>query len=301
MEDLISVVINVYNDGEYLRDCIMSVISQTYRNMEIIIVDDGSTDSSSRICDELLISNSKMKVHHGLHVGLADSRNKGIELASGKYITFLNGCDKIDNNYLQNLALMVNSYNVDIAMCSTYNESKNYSSTQVILFDSEDALRQLLIENNINNTPCGKVFARSLFDAVKFSGDNADTVYQLIEKSSKIAFMNNQCYYLKDFPVYPINSCLNRNLKLMKSHPDLSIYCKCDIVRNIQNEFFDAISNNRPMIDEDSLYNTFLKIVNSEDANIAKFFDYVRKAHMYLLANSKQNYKIVCPVLPDLY
>lgn len=301
MEDLISVVINVYNDGEYLKNCIMSVISQTYRNMEIIIVDDGSTDSSSGICDELLISNSKMKVHHGLHVGLADSRNKGIELASGKYITFLNGCDKIDNNYLQNLALMINSYNVDIAMCCTYNESKNYNSTQVILFDSEDALRQLLIENNINNTPCGKIFSRSLFDDIKFSGDNADTVYQLIEKSSKIAFMNNQCYYLKDFPIYPINSCLNRDIKLMKSHPDLSIYCKCDIVRNIQNEFFDSISNNRPMIDEDSLYNTFLKIVNNEDTDIAKFFNYVRKAHLYLLANNKQNYKIICPVLPDLY
>lgn len=301
MEDLISVVINVYNDGEYLKNCIMSVISQTYRNMEIIIVDDGSTDSSSGICDELLISNSKMKVHHGLHVGLADSRNKGIELASGKYITFLNGCDKIDNNYLQNLALMINSYNVDIAMCCTYNESKNYNSTQVILFDSEDALRQLLIENNINNTPCGKIFSRSLFDDIKFSGDNADTVYQLIEKSSKIAFMNNQCYYLKDFPIYPINSCLNRDIKLMKSHPDLSIYCKCDIVRNIQNEFFDSISNNRPMIDEDSLYNTFLKIVNNEDTDIANFFNYVRKAHLYLLANNKQNYKIICPVLPDLY
>lgn len=301
MENLISVIINVYNDGKYLKDCIMSVISQTYRNMEIIIVDDGSTDDSSRICDELLISNSKMKVHHGLHLGLADSRNKGIELASGKYITFINGCDKIDNNYLQNLAVMVNSYNVEIAMCCTYSELKNSNSTQAILFDCEDALRQLLIENNINNTPCGKIFLKDLFNVVKFSGDDAETVYQLIEKSSKIAFMNNDCYYLRNTPIYPINSCLNRDIKLMKSHPDLSIYCKCNIVRNIQNEFYDAISNNRTIIDEDHLYNTFLKIVNSDDADISKFFNYIRKSHLYLLANDKQNYKIVCPVLPDLY
>ncbi len=301
MEDLISVVINVYNDADYLKECIMSVISQSYRNMEIIIVDDGSTDSSSRICDELLISNSKMKIHHQLHLGLADSRNQGVKLASGKYITFLNGCDKIDNNYLQNLALMVNSYNVDIAMCCTYKDVKNNNSTQSIIFDTEDALRQLLIENNINNTPCGKIFNRKLFGQVQFSGDDAETLYRLIEKSTKIAFMNNECYYLRNFPIYPINSCLNRDIKLMKSHPDLSIYCKCDIVRNIQNEFFDAISNNRPMIDEDNLYSTFSKIVNNDDTNISKFFNYVRKAHLYLLANDKQNYKIVCPVLPDLY
>ena len=68
MEDLISVIVNVYNDEKYLKDCILSIISQTYRNMEIIIVDDGSSDSSSRICDELLIANSRMKEIGRAHV-----------------------------------------------------------------------------------------------------------------------------------------------------------------------------------------------------------------------------------------
>lgn len=301
MDNLISIVITIYNNEDSLRDCILSVIGQTYRNMEIILIDDGSQDNSSQICNELLLSNSKMKVHHQLHLGLAEARNKGVSLASGKYITFMNACDKIDNNYLENLHRMISSYDIDIAMCCTYQDTKINNSSTIITFDKNDCMRQLLIENNINNTPCGKVFARSLFDQVKFSGDDAETVYRLVEKSSKIAFMNNECYYLRDFPLYPINSCLNRDIRLMKLHPELSLYCKCDIVRNIQNEYFDAISNNRPIIDDDRLYETFTKIVKDDDLDIARFFDYVRRAHLYLLANDKQNYKIICPVLPELY
>lgn len=301
MDDLISVIITIYNNEDYLKDCIFSVIGQTYRNMEIILVDDGSTDSSSKICNELLLSNSKMKVHHQLHLGLAEARNKGVELASGKYVTFLNGCDKIDNNFLENLYSMVSTFNVDIAMCCTYKDTKINTYSKIITFDKEDAMRQLLIENNINNTPCGKAFLRTLFSDVKFFGDDAETVYRLVEKSSKIAFMNNECYCLRNKPVYPINSCLNRDIRLMRLYPDLSIYCKCDIIRNIQNEFFDAISHNRPIIDEDKLYDMLKKIVKENDLDISRFFDYIRKAHLYLLAHDKQKYKIVCPVLPDLY
>lgn len=302
MENLISVIITIYNNEEHLKDCILSVISQTYRNMEIILVDDGSTDSSSKICNELLLSNSKMKVHHQLHLGLAEARNKGLSLATGNYITFMNGSDLMDNNYLENIHRMISSYDIDIAMCPTYrdNTQKTNFST-IITFDKNDCIRQLLIENNICNTPCGKAFSRTLFDTVKFSGDDAQTVYRLVENSSKIAFMNNECYYLRDFPLYPINSCLDRDLRLMKSYPELSTYCRCDIVRNIQNEYYNAISNNKPIIDDDRLYETFTKILKENDLEISRFFDYNRRAHLYLLANDKQNYKIICPVLPELY
>ena len=300
MEDLISVIVNVYNYEKYFKDCILSIISQTYRNMEIIIVDDGSSDSSSRICDELLIANSRMKVHHQLHLGIAESRNKGIELASGKYITFVNGCDKLDTNYLDNLHQMLCSYDVNIALCATYTNERKSLSDKIITFDREDALRQLLIEKNILNTPCGKAFDRSLFANVRFVEDDASTVAKLFNLGTKIAFMNYQCYYLRKLPSYSFNSSINKDMKLMQLYPDLSIYCKCNIVRTIQNEYFDAITNNRPVFDDDRIYSTFTKIVNDNGDDIAPFFSYVRKAHMYLLANDKQNYRIICPILPDL-
>ena len=103
MKDLISVIITVYNNEKTLKDCILSVISQTYRNIEIIIVDDGSSDNSSSIYNELLVANSKLKIVSLFHSGINVARNRGIEEASGKYITFVNGSDKLEKNCLENL------------------------------------------------------------------------------------------------------------------------------------------------------------------------------------------------------
>ena len=87
----------------------------------------------------------------------------------------------------------------------------------------------------------------------------------------------------------------------MKLYPNLETYCKLNIVKSIQNEYFDAFTNNRPLIDDDKIYNIFTKILKDNDYDIIPFLSYIRRAHLYLLANDKNNYKIICPVLPDLY
>ncbi len=301
MDDLISVIVTVYNSEKNLKDCIFSIIGQTYRNMEIIIVDDGSTDGSSKICDELLISNSRMKVTHQLHLGLSNTRNKGLQMASGKFVTFVNGSDVIDKNMLSNLFYMMNNYSVEIAMCATYTDVKKNESDTVITFDREDTMRQLLIEKLISNTPYGKLFIKNLFNYVNFSDDEADTLFKLIEYSSKVAFMNIYSYNIKNKEPFSFNLSLSKDLRLMKKYPNLSLYCKCNIVKSIQNEFYDSITNNKPIIDEDKLYLMFMQIVKENDDEILHFFSYIRRAHIYLLANDKNNYRMICPVLPDLY
>ena len=302
MDNLISVIVTVYNNEQTLKDCILSIISQTYRNMEIIIVDDGSTDDSSKICDELLISNSKLKVTHQLHSEIAATRNKGIEMASGRYITFVNGCDKIDNSLLTNLSSMMNDYSVDVAICRTYSStSTKLTSDKPIFFDKEDSLRQLLIGKLIENNPYGKLFDRKLFQYVDFENDDANTIYKLFEQSSRIAFLNNSEYLLTENDSFSFSSLLNKDMRIMKLYPNLETYCKLNIVKSIQNEYFDAFTNNRPLIDDDKIYNIFTKILKDNDYDIITFLRYIRRAHLYLLANDKNNYKIICPVLPDLY
>ena len=118
MNDLISVIVNIYNNEKTLRECIISLISQTYRNLEIILIDDGSTDNSGKICDELVLTSSKMKLIHRMHSGLSDSRNIGLDMATGKYITFINGSDTIKNDMIETLYKMMQNYPVKIAMCS---------------------------------------------------------------------------------------------------------------------------------------------------------------------------------------
>ena len=301
MEDLVSVIITVYNNEKTLKDCILSVVSQTFRNMEIIVIDDGSTDGSSMICDELLLSNSKLKVHHQIHSGLASARNKGIELASGKYITFLNGTDTMSNLLLEYLKSMMDDYSVDISVCRTYANDPEFSSDKVITFSKEDAIRQLLISDLIQNNPYGKMFNRYLFDKIYFDDDNSEIMYKIFNDCSKIAFMNNSLYKLNVISdVFPLNSVLNKDVKIMSTYPSLEIYCKCNIVKAIQNEFYNDICNNKPIPDESTLYEMFSKIVKSDEDDIVKFFSNVRKAHMYLLADNLDKYKIVCPVLPEI-
>ena len=95
MSDLISIIVNIHNNEETLKSCIVSLISQTYRELEIILIDDGSTDSSSKICDDLILTSSRMKVVHKMHSGIGNSRNSGLDIATGKYITFVNATDTL--------------------------------------------------------------------------------------------------------------------------------------------------------------------------------------------------------------
>ena len=95
---MISVIIPIYNVEKYLEKCIQSIINQTYRNLEIILVDDGSTDSSGEIADKYKKLDNRVKVIHKINGGLSDARNKGCEIATGEYISFIDSDDYIDLN-----------------------------------------------------------------------------------------------------------------------------------------------------------------------------------------------------------
>ena len=100
MEDLISIIIPIYNVEKYLPDCLNSVISQTYSNIEIILVDDGSPDGCAKICDYYAKKDNRIKVIHQKNGGLSNARNSGIKIATGKYITFVDSDDYIDKQAL---------------------------------------------------------------------------------------------------------------------------------------------------------------------------------------------------------
>ena len=143
MNNLVSVIVSIYNNEKNLRDCIISIISQTYRDLEIILIDDGSTDGSGKICDDLVLTSSKMKIVHRMHSGIGDSRNIGLDMATGKYVTFVNGSDIIKNDMIENLYKMMSNYPIDMAMCSCYDNNSNINnSNTVITLSPEDAIRK---------------------------------------------------------------------------------------------------------------------------------------------------------------
>ncbi len=114
MKELISVVIPAYNVGKYIDKCIDTVLTQTYSNIEIILVDDGATDDTAEICDNYAKKDNRVKVIHKKNGGLSDARNAGIDAAKGKYITFIDSDDYIADDYVEFLYKLLIGKDADI-------------------------------------------------------------------------------------------------------------------------------------------------------------------------------------------
>ncbi|MCD7797629.1 MAG: glycosyltransferase [Clostridiales bacterium] len=129
---MISIIIPIYKVEKYLKKCVDSVLSQIYKDLEIILVDDGSPDNCPQICDEYAKSYSRVKVVHKKNGGLMSARQAGSRVAKGEYVTFVDGDDWIDPDMYENFVKVIERYNPDIALCEFYfsypNEEKK--STQ---------------------------------------------------------------------------------------------------------------------------------------------------------------------------
>lgn len=115
---MISVIVPIYNVEKYLSKCIESIINQTYKDLEIILVDDGSTDSSGKICDEFATKDNRIKVIHKNNGGVSSARNQGLDKANGDYIAFVDSDDYIEKDMYEKMINIINKYGVDIVSCN---------------------------------------------------------------------------------------------------------------------------------------------------------------------------------------
>lgn len=116
--DLISIIVPIYNVENYLRECIDSICSQTYQNLEIILVDDGSSDNCPKLCDEYALKDCRIRVIHQSNQGLSAARNVGYKESNGMYIAFIDSDDKISNTFIENLYELLLQNNAQIAACA---------------------------------------------------------------------------------------------------------------------------------------------------------------------------------------
>lgn len=171
---LISIIVPVYNVEEYIAECIDSILSQTFTDWELILVDDGSTDGSGKICDEYALKDKRIKVIHKENGGAALARNRGIDIATGNYITFIDGDDVLLNNNIyskiitilkENISLDVIQYNVIHNWNSDKENVREYPFTTY--FDKESITKAFLNEH-IHFSCCDKVFKSYICKKVKF-------------------------------------------------------------------------------------------------------------------------------------
>ena len=133
---LVSIIVPIYNVEKYLDRCIQSILNQSYENLEIILVDDGSPDRSSEICDEYRKSDQRIKVVHKENGGLSDARNAGLILAKGKYIIFLDSDDYIEHTMVEDAVTVLEKNDSDIVIWGYYadfvDEDENLISSKII-------------------------------------------------------------------------------------------------------------------------------------------------------------------------
>lgn len=200
MNKVISVIVPVYNVEQYLRRAIESVLRQTYQDLEIILVDDGSPDACGNICDEYKELDSRIIVIHKANGGLSSARNAGLDIATGDYIAFLDSDDVFLPEMLEELLQLAESREADIVQCGFFrfsNEIKrdNYSNN-IECLDSLVALQH--IDEPVYMAAWNKLYRRKLFADIQFPDgkihEDVGCTYKLFYQSSKIVYLHTPLY-----------------------------------------------------------------------------------------------------------
>ena len=174
MEELVSVIIPVYKVEKYLERCVESVQKQTFQNLEIILVDDGSPDLCGAMCDEMAKTDPRIKVIHKNNGGLSDARNVGIEMASGNYIVFVDSDDWVEPEMFEALISLAKKYNTQIAMCGyKVDTEKRFidEKGQEGVYHTFDALEHIIKLGEFNGYLWNKLFDASLFRGLRFESN----------------------------------------------------------------------------------------------------------------------------------
>lgn len=198
----ISVIIPVYNVEKYLKRCLDSVVTQTYKNLEIILVDDGSTDNSGKICDEYAAKDKRIIVIHKENGGLSDARNKGLDICTGDYISFIDSDDWIDLNYFDVLLKNLLEYDVDIACCDYLRTDKYEQNNDVSIENAQIFIDEKILEIYLEKelvSACDKLYRKEKFYDVRFPlkkvNEDISTIFLVFTKSRSIAYIDKNLYF----------------------------------------------------------------------------------------------------------
>ncbi len=206
-EPLISVIVPVYNVEKYLRDCLDSIVNQTYKNLEIILVNDGSKDSSGAICDEYKNKDKRIQVVHKENGGLSSARNVGLDIAKGEYISFLDSDDYIHKEFIKKLYSLCVENNLDIAQCEFYEFKDKVEEVneveRVNVFTPLEMINNIFLLDGYHNVVVwNKLYKKYLFESMRFPlgkiHEDEFTTYKVFyECKTSIATTNLKYHYYR--------------------------------------------------------------------------------------------------------
>ena len=288
---LITIVIPIYNVENYLHKCVTSVINQTYTNLEIILVDDGSPDKCGEICDEYEKLDKRIKVIHKTNGGLSDARNAGIDIATGKYISFIDSDDYIDQDYVEFLYNQISKYNTRMAICShrvLYDTGKiiEKQTDEVSILDSKTVLERILYDEDIDLSTWAKLYDINLFKDIRFPKgrlyEDSATTYLLIDQCKKISIESKSKYnYVIRRSSITNNKFTAKKMDLITSTEEMADY----IITKYPD--LKSAAERRVMY---SYLSTLSQLVNDEKSHFEeekKIMGYI-KSHRYMILKDKR-------------
>ena len=310
---LVSIIVPVYNTEKYLKKCLDSIINQTYSNIEIILIDDGSTDNSPKICDEYKSRNNNIKVIHQTNSGVSTARNVGLDAAIGEYVGFIDSDDYIDNNMVEKIMKEIIYDNLDIAICNLYIENENNIEMKELNYTDCFIERnrypfEMYTNTSIEGFACNKIYKRSIIEKYGIRFKEGCVVleddlfnYQIFHhnKKLKIKYINDKFYHYVQLNTGARNSSFN--LKKL-SYLD---------VRNVEIDILsdENISADHLKADYINVYLRMKHLAQKNRTYSAKIFNnYKRKCDEYkksivlknLTSKQKIKYSII-NYLPFIY
>ena len=203
----VSIIVPIYNVEQYLRRCVDSIVNQTYKNIEIVLVNDGSTDGSGIICDEYAKNDNRVRVYHKKNGGAASARNLGLNHAKGEFIGFVDSDDYIDLDMYETLLQFMED-DVDIVTCGNVLENPydKFSKKRVTSlvhggqkYNREHGIEQLLLDKAFSFSQCDKLFRKRLFDNIRYPigriSEDLPVIFTVFMKSRKIAHCGKVKYH----------------------------------------------------------------------------------------------------------
>lgn len=202
---LLSVIIPVYNVEEYLVKCVESILCQTYRNLEVILVNDGSRDGSPEICDALAARDPRVKVIHQENGGLSKARNAGIEAASGEYLTFVDSDDWIEADAYEHLLNLMEQYGVKLVCGGNYDvdggtgeKTLGLTPAKEEVITTEEMVARMFLWQGCDSSACDKIYHRSLLETFRYPEgrvcEDVAVTYKIVLSTDRAAMSDRPFY-----------------------------------------------------------------------------------------------------------
>lgn len=243
----VSIIVPVYNSERFIDACLKSIAAQSYRDIEVIVIDDGSTDTSLSICSSIAENDERFHIISQNNAGVSSARNVGLHIAIGKWITFVDSDDVIAPGFLDYLLETATTNNAEMVVggykticCENTDDLSRINKSKQIVLSPAEALEKMLYQNGYDTASWGKLYKHSLFDGVYFpdirSSEDLSTIYRTFFHTNKVVYVIDSGYRYRLVPgslsyssseIESIDTVEAAFMEMIRHYPSIECACNC--------------------------------------------------------------------------